>query len=190
MSIDSAAARPSRVRPLMLFGFVLLAALSRLIPHPPNFTPIGAMALFGGAYFGARAAALAVPLAAMLLSDVVLALTHGWSLGWMTVVIYGCIAVSVWLGAGLRTRVRVRSVAATSILSALIFFVVTNFAVWAGGSFYSMNVAGLLECYVAALPFFGNTLAGYAVYGLALFGGFTLLQRRFEALARPSALAA
>ena len=190
MSIDNAVARLSRVRPLVLFCFVLVAALSRLIPHPPNFTPIGAMALFGGAYFGSRAAALAAPLAAMLLSDVVLALTHGWSLGWMTVVIYGCIAASVWLGTRLRTRVRVPSVGTNSLLSALIFFVVTNFAVWAGGSFYPMNVAGLLECYVAALPFFGNTLAGYAVYGLSLFGGFALLQRRFKALALPASLAA
>ena len=175
-----------QLRGLVLIGFIVAAALSRLIPHPPNLTPVGAMALFGGAYFGSRATAIAVPLTAMLLSDLVLAATHGWALGWMTVVIYGCIAVSVWLGIRLRSRVNVSTVATNSLLSALIFFIVTNLAVWAHGSFYPMDLSGLLACYVAALPFFGNTLAGYAVYGLTLFGGFAFLQRRFDTLALPT----
>lgn len=184
MSIDDrTSAHPSRIRPLVLFGLVLAAALIRLIPHPPNFTPIGAMALFGGAYFASRAYSVAVPLAAMLISDCVLAVTHGWALGWMTLVIYACIGASVWFGARIGGRARVSSVASNSFLSALLFFIVVNFAVWAGGTLYPMTAEGLMSCYIAAIPFFGNTLAGYAVYGLVLFGGFELLQRRFEALA-------
>ena len=177
-----------RVRPLVLFGLILGAALFRLLPHPPNFTPIGAMALFGGALFGSRMAAVGFPLLAMLLSDLLLWWAFAWPLGWMTLVIYACIAGSVVLGLGMRGRVGFAPVVSRSLLSALLFFLVTNFAVWAGGGLYSHDLGSLLQCYAAALPFFGNSLAAYAVFGLALFGGFALLQRRFPALRSASEL--
>lgn len=183
MSIDAQdSAYRQLARPLVLFGFVLAAALTRLIPHPPNFTPVGAMALFGGAYFASRTWAVAVPLAAMLISDSVLAATRGWHLGWMTLVIYACFGASVWLGAQIGRQPRAFSVARNSLLSALLFFFVTNFAVWAMGGWYPMSAGGLISCYVAGIPFFGNTLVGYAVYGVVLFGCFELLQRRFQTL--------
>lgn len=184
MSNDLRAPRASsaRLRPLVLIALVLAAALSRLIPHPPNFTPIGAMALFGGAYFVSRLAAYAVPLAAMFVADAVFAATAGWAFGAMTLAVYACIAASVALGRGMRSRVRPGPVVARSLASASLFYAVTNFAVWLGGGFYPRTGDGLIACYVAAIPFFGNTLAGYAVFGTVLFGGFELLQRRVELL--------
>ncbi|MCR9243947.1 MAG: hypothetical protein NXI31_02870 [bacterium] len=172
----------TRLRGLVLVALVLGAALTRLLPHPANFTPVGAMALFGGAYFASRIAAIAVPLVAMLIADLALASIQGWSLGWMTAVIYGCIAGSSLIGITLRRRGGVLRIAAGSLLSALLFFLVTNFAVWAGTSLYSGDLAGLVQCYVAAVPYFGNTLAGYAIYGVALFGGFAALRQRFSEL--------
>ncbi len=174
--------RGFRARPVVLFLLVLSAAFARLLPHPPNFTPIGAMALFGGALFCSRKAAWLVPLAAMFVSDLVLFLWHGWPLGWMTLVIYACILGSVEIGRRMGPAKGLWSVVFASFLSALLFFVVTNFAVWLGSTFYPKTLLGLWECYLAALPFFGNTLGAYALYGLALFGGFSLLEGRVRAL--------
>ncbi|MEM7310333.1 MAG: DUF6580 family putative transport protein [Planctomycetota bacterium] len=187
MFTRQATPRP-RLRPTVLVAMIVAAALSRLLPHPPNFTPLGAMALFGGAYFASRIAAVVAPLAAMFLSDCVFAVVNGWSLGWMTLVIYACIAASAWLGMRMRANVRPAGIARGSILSALLFYLVVNFAVWAGSGMYPPTGSGLVACYVAAIPFLANTLAGYAAYGSVLFGGFALLQRRFEALAPPTAL--
>lgn len=182
MSSASPHRRSVRVRPLVLTGFVLAAALARLLPHPPNLTPIGAMALFGGAHFASRRAALAVPLAAMVLTDVLYFLVQGWELGPMRLVVYGCFALVVLLGRRLRHGPTASSVAAASLQSALLFFAVTNFAVWVGSTSYPPTLAGLGACYVAAIPFLGNTLAGHVLFGLALFGGFALLQQRFPVL--------
>ena len=176
----------STARPLVLATLVLAAALSRLLPHPPNFTPVGAMALFAGVTFRSRLTAVLLPLAAMAVSDLAFLALRGWGFGWMTLIVYSCIAASVGLGVHLRHRgaaLGVGPVAGASLLSATLFFLVTNFAVWAGGTTYPGTFAGLMTCYVAAVPFFGNTLAGYAVFGGILFGGFALLQRRFVALA-------
>jgi hypothetical protein len=145
------------------------------------------MALFGGVYFESRRTALALPLLAMLLSDVLLSLVYGWTMGWMTAVIYSCFVLSVWLGIRMRAKPSPQKIVRASFLSALVFFIVTNFAVWGLSSFYPKDLGGLWTCYVAALPFFGNSLAGYGLYGLLLFGGFALLRRRFEVLAQPVA---
>jgi hypothetical protein len=180
------ASRSASIRSLVLASLVLAAALARLLPHPPNLTPLGALALFGGAHFATRRSALAVPLAAMVLTDVLYFRLEGWELGPMRLVVYGCLAAVVLLGRRLRGDVRPARVAGASLASALLFFGVTNFAVWIGGETYPATGAGLAACYLAALPFFGNTLAGHALFGLALFGGFALLERRFPPLAASS----
>ena len=182
MSDDRQQARTTRVRFTVLSALVLAAAFARLIPHPANFTPVGAMALFGGAHFRSRWAAIGAPLAAMLVSDTVFAVAYGWEFGPMTAVIYACIAAASWIGIRIQGDVRALSVARGSLASALLFFAVTNFAVWAGGTMYAPDLSGLMACYVAAVPFFGGTLGGHVVYGIVLFGGFELLQRRFEVL--------
>jgi hypothetical protein len=176
-----ASGRPSP-RGLVLAGFVFAAAFARLLPHPPNVTPVGALALFGGACFVRRRDGLVVPLAAMLLSDLALAAAFGHGFGCMRAVVYGCVAATSLLGMRLRRRPGTLAIAGHSVLAATLFFVVTNFAVWLGGRLYPPTPAGLLACYTAALPFYANMLAANVVYGLVLFGGFAWLGRRSPVL--------
>src|SRR5690606_10219470 len=112
---------------LILAGMVLLVALTRLLPHPPNFTPVESMALFSGAFFLDRRIALLVPLAAMLLSDLALALLHGgFYLEHLASVsslsVYACVALGAILGLGLRGRASGTRVLASSLVAAVIFF--------------------------------------------------------------------
>jgi hypothetical protein len=162
-----------------LLGITLSAAAMRLLPHPPNMTPIAAMALFGGVYFTDRRVAFMVPLAAMYLSDLALGFfvyDFGWFHPFMPFV-YASFAVTVCLGLLIRRRLNLLMVGGAALASSVLFFVVTNFGVWLVGNLYPKTVAGLLSCYVAAIPFFRNTLAGDAVYTLVLFGGFAVAQR-------------
>lgn len=160
-------------RTTLVVMLIVLAALSRLIPHPPNFTPIEAIGLFAGAYLADRRMAFLVPLLAMALSDLVIGLHGGMA------VIYGLIAFNVWLGLRMGARPRATAVVGYGLLAATVFFLVSNFATWAsgGGLAYTRDLAGLITCYVAALPFFVNTLAGMAVYSALLFGGAALVAR-------------
>ena len=166
----------------VLVTMILAAALSRLAPHPPNFTAIGALALFGGAQFSDRRAALLVPLAAMLLSD--LGLGFYPHMDWW---VYGSFALIVCMGLWLRSRRTAWRIAGASLMASTLFFLVTNFPVWLHGTLYAKSFAGLMACYVAALPFFGNTLLGDGFYCMALFGGFALLENRFAVLREPAA---
>lgn len=180
----------ARLRPVVLVAFVLVAAFARLLPHPPNLAPIGAIALFGGAYFASRRVAIGVTLAAMFLSDLALWAINGWGLGVMTPIIYACFVATVWFGARMRSGVDASRIAGSSLASAVLFFVVTNGAIWLGGTTYPRTLDGLGTCFVAALPFFGNTVLGYAMYGSLLFGGFELLRRRYPVLSlQPTASA-
>jgi len=178
----------------VLAGLIVLAALTRLLPHPPNFSPVEAIALFGGAHFASRRLALLVPLAGMLASDLVLALVNSASyLDYLTstaylpslAAVYACVVLSTLLGFGLRGRVNGARVLGYSLAGSVLFFVVSNFATWltafAVPGYPACN-AGLLPCYVAALPFFQWTVFGTLVYSAVLFGGFALLRRRLPAL--------
>ena len=162
--------------PLALTVLIVLAALSRILPHPYNFTPIEAMALFGGAYFANRWLSVAVPLLAMLLADFFLGFHSGMP------VIYSVIFLISVLGFALRGKVSVLRVVSFGLIGATLFFVVTNFAVWAGSGMYPMTANGLLACYVAGIPFFHWQLAGVATYSVILFGGFALLRSNLPAL--------
>ena len=173
--------------PLLLIGMIVLAALSRLLPHPPNFSPVEAMALFGGAYFASRRAALWVPLVAMLISDLALGLINGglyaeYFLSAGFLLVYLCIALSTLLGFGMRGRVTASRVVGYSVLGSVLFFVVTNFGAWLGSSMYPQNASGLMLAYAAGIPFFKGTLFGTLFYSALLFGGFELLRRRMPAL--------
>ena len=181
--------RPASVAPgpLLLAALIFIAALTRVIPHPPNFSPIEAVALFGGAYFAKRHWALIVPLVAMFASDLLLGVINGgiyWSYfasaGYLLV--YACIALSTVLGFGLRGKVGAGRVLAYSLAGSLLFFVVTNFGVWASGSMYPKTLAGLGAAYIAGIPFFQWTVLGTLFYAALLFGGFELLRKRNPAL--------
>lgn len=173
--------------PLLLAALIFIAALSRLLPHPPNFSPIEAIALFGGAYFIKRGWALLVPLLAMLASDLVLAATlDGSYAGYMGGVsfwsVYACIALSTLLGFGLRGKVGGARLLGYSLAGSVLFFVVTNFGAWLASPFYPQTAAGLGAAYVAGIPFFQWTVLGTLGYAAILFGGFALLRRRLPAL--------
>ena len=171
-------------RLLVLISAILAAAVLRLVPHPPNLTPIGAMALFGGAMFGRRAVAFLAPLAALLLSDLIIGFHDG------MVWVYGSVALIVMVGMGALARVSALRVLGAALASSALFFVITNFGVWATSGMYAKSVGGLAACYVAAIPFFQNTIAGDLFYSALLFGGFALLERAVPALreqARPVA---
>lgn len=173
--------------PLVLLGLILAAALSRLLPTPPNFSPVEAMALFGGAYFAARWLSLLVPLLAMLVADLALAAVHGGLYAshlfgsgfWL---IYACIIGMSVMGFVLRGRVTGTRVLGLSLLSALAFFLITNFAAWLGSPLYPQTMAGLGASYVAAIPFFKWSVLSTLFYAAILFGGFELLRRRAPAL--------
>jgi hypothetical protein len=168
-------ANTSRLLAILLA--ILGASALRLVPHPPNFTPIGAMALFSGAYLGRRGLlAFAAPLGAMLLSDAVIGFHSG------MLFVYASIAAIVVIGwLALQTRTPLR-IGAAAVASSILFFVVTNFGTWIVSGMYPLTVSGLTACYVAAIPFFQNTLAGDLVYSGLLFGGFALLERAIPAL--------
>jgi len=153
-----------------LLSAIVAAAALRLVPHPPNSTPIDAMALFSGAYLGRRALAFVVPLSAMVLSDAVLGFYSGF---WIT---YLAFALVVLLGCVALPRVSPLRVAGAAVASSVVFFVVSNFGTWALGSMYPHTFSGLTGCYVAAIPFFRNTLVGDLFYAVLLFGGFRVAE--------------
>jgi len=173
--------------PLLLAGLIVLAALTRVLPHPPNFSPIAAIALFGGAYFAARAWAVIVPLAGLFISDLVLASVNGglyaaWFSGIGIWVVYGCIVLTTLMGFGLRGKVSGARVLGYSVAGSVLFFVVTNFAAWLGNPMYPKNAVGLAASYAAGVPFFQWTILGTLFYAAILFGGFALLRRQLPAL--------
>jgi uncharacterized protein DUF6580 len=157
-------------RILAILSAILVAAVLRLVPHPPNFTPIGAMALFSGAYLGRKPLAFAAPLGALLLSDLVLGFYHGQA------TVYFSVALIVMLGMIALSRVSPLRVGAAAIASSILFFVITNFGMWLFSGIYPRTLAGLEACYVAAIPFFQNTVAGDLFYATLLFGGFKLAE--------------
>lgn len=160
---------------------VFVAAAIRLIPHPPNFAPIAAIALFGGAYFDKKSFAFAVPLAAMFLTDAIIGF-H--SLMW---IVYVSFAVIVLIGMVLLKKVSVKNVIAASVTASLSFFIITNFGVWAFGTMYPKNFAGLIECYIAAIPFIQNTLIGDLFYSGIMFGIYELAKSKIPVLSEAKA---
>ncbi len=160
---------------------VLAAAALRLVPHYPNFTPVAAMALFGGAYFSNKKTAFIIPFAAMLLSDLVIGF-H--STMWA---VYLSFALIVMIGFLLRNGKKISSIFLASVSSSVLFFIVTNFAVWVSGGIYPLTFTGLAECFAAAIPFFSYTAVGDLFYVGIFFGVFELVQWKIPALAEMKA---
>jgi hypothetical protein len=151
---------------------ILAAAFSRLIPHPPNFTPLAAMALAGGVYLDRRFALL-VPVLALFLSDAILGFHN------LMAFVYGSFLAIGFLGFWLRSHKKPVFVFGSALASSALFFIVTNLGVWAmgGPTLYPKTLAGLMECYTLAIPFFRNTLFGDLIYTGALFGMFEFVHR-------------
>jgi hypothetical protein len=158
---------------------IVAGAMMRLIPHWPNFTPIAAIALFGGTFLKRKDLAFLVPVAAMLLSDLIIGF-HSTMLP-----VYLSFIAIVGLGLVLKRRVTVVNTISTSLAASIIFYLVTNFASWASGMMpYPMNVAGLMQSYIAGLPFFLNGIVGDLFYTSVLFGAVYLVSSRQSVLSR------
>lgn len=151
----------------MAYFFIIVAIILRLLPHPPNFAPIAAIALFGGTYLGKKYALL-VPLAAMIVSDYFI----GFYDLKLMLAVYGSFLLIGLLGLWLKQHKSVRNITGVTLLGSILFFIITNFAVWAFSSWYPHNFTGLWQCYVLALPFFRNTLLGDLFYVSVLFGAY------------------
>lgn len=147
---------------LVVFGVVM-----RLLPHPANLAPVGAIALFGGAVLP-RKLGWWLPLAIMAVSDYLIGFYDGILFNWTAFLLVGL------SGMLLRNSTNWFRVPFGALVGGIIFFVVSNLGVWAQGGLYPRTWAGLAECYTMALPFFRNTLVGNILYGALLFGVYAL----------------
>ena len=161
------------LRGLIAAALILTAAVLRILPHPWNFTPVGAMAIFSGSVLRKRLVAFVLPLVGLLAGDVFVGFYK------LMFIVYASFALSVAIGRWLATSRSVARVGGAVLLGAVQFFVVTNFAMWAVGGFYPRTVSGLAACYITGFPLFWNTLAGDAVYATVLFGGYALAEKAF-----------
>lgn len=163
----------------MTYMIVLLAVLARFAPHPPNFSPVFGALLFGGAYLKKRDS-IWYPVALLAASDLVLTTqVYHMRFGWNDALGWGGFAAVALIGWWLRGRISVRTVLAASLAGPTVFFLISNFAVWLGWRMYPPTWEGLAACYVAALPFFGNSVVAGVLFTGVLFGGYEFYRRRF-----------
>jgi len=171
----------------VLLGLVLIAALSRIIPHPYNFTPLSAIALFGAAHFKKGWQVVFIPILATWLSDLFInnVIYDSPDFVWFYQGFYwqyGSYALIALLGIFSFAKVTPLRLIFTSFGAAIIFFLVSNFGVWIGSPIYPPTFSGLMACYAAGIPFFGGTLLGNLFYGVALFGLFHFLEPKLEGI--------
>ena len=149
----------------LLIAFILIAVCFRLIPHPPNFTPVTSLALFSGIMFQRKWLSILVPIVAMLLSDLVL------GFGMISLWVYATfmlVTISGWV----LKQMNVKSI----LVSSMIFFVVSNFGVWVLG--YPHTIEGLLMCYTLAIPFFGYSIIGDLCWGLLIKQSYKFVENK------------
>jgi hypothetical protein len=158
-------------RTLLALALILLAAALRIAPHPWNFTPVGAMALFSGAALQDRRLAFFFPLLALFLGDIFIGFHK------LMFVVYASFLVNVAIGLWLRDHRTIARITLAPLLGAIQFFIITNFAVWQFLSGFPHTASGLIACYLAGVPFFWNTLAGDAFYVALLFGGYVIAEQ-------------
>jgi hypothetical protein len=163
---------------LLAAGLIFAAAFTRLIPHYPNFTAVGAIALFGGTYLPNKKLAFVVPFLAMLLTDAIIGFHPTM---WAVYLSFGIIVV---IGLQLAKNKKVSNIILATISSSVLFFVITNFAQWISDPFYAKTGAGLAQCFTMAIPFFTYTALGDMFYVAVIFGVFELAKARSPFLIR------
>jgi hypothetical protein len=168
---------------LFVAGAVAIAAISRVFPHIDNFTPIAAMALFGAASMNDKKLAFLVPMIAMLISDILLELITGWGFHNTLIYVYVSFILTSLIGLQIKKNPGVLTIGAASLISSVLFFLITNFGYWAANGFVG-GAAGLSAAYIGGLPFFAPTLVGDLFYNSILFGALYLAQRRYPVLIR------
>jgi TctA family transporter len=173
---------------IFVITVIFAGAFFRFIPHWPNFTPIAAMALFGGAYLGRKHLAFIVPFAAMFLSDLILGLHKDmWA-------VYLAFGVTVFIGTMIRNNIKVFNVISASIISSVIFFLLTNFSAWLSNPLYPRDFSGLMQSYIAGLAFFNNgtmgisfflnEISGALFYNGIFFGIYDFAKQKFPVLSQ------
>ena len=170
------------IRPLAIVCVIALAALTRLLPHPPNFAPLTALAVFGGIRYADRRAAILAPLLALFASDLVREVLYRYGLAdqwglyrgmWVVYTTTTLIVLMARFASGTRSPLIIASI---TLAGSCLFFLVTNFAVWIDGVLYPLTREGLVACYTEAIPFFRNALLGDAFYATVLFGLWALAE--------------
>lgn len=155
---------------------IAIAAITRFLPHPPNFTAIGAMALFGAATISNKKLALVIPILAMLISDLFIP-------GGFNPSVYASFAGIVLIGFLLRNKIGVLSVGLASLSASVLFFLVTNLPVWYSG-YYTNDINGMIASYTAAIPFFHYTALGDLFFSAVFFGAYSYATRLNPAIAK------
>jgi hypothetical protein len=171
MKMEKSEKESMLLRTILVFAMIVLAAALRLAPHPWNFTPVGAISLFSGAMVRDRRVAFLFPVLVMFATDAIIGFNK------LSPLVYASFLLSVLIGRFLKQNRSFLRIGGATFLSALQFFLITNFGVWVFLSSYPRTGAGLAACYLAGVPFFWNMLAGDAVYATLLFGGFFLAER-------------
>lgn len=160
----------------MTYLFIFFGAVLRFVPHAANFAPIGAMALFGGARLNKKYA-LVFPLLAMIVSDYFIGF-YSWQI---MASVYASFLIYGLLGLWARKNESWLKIGGATLAGSVLFFLITNGAVWVFGSMYPKTIKGLIACYVAGLPFWRNTLLGDIFYAAAFFGVYELAKKYLEA---------
>jgi len=163
----------SGTRNIAIVATILIGVATRLFPETLNLTAVGAVCLFSGIYIKRNWLAVGLPLAAYFASDLIVnswaSESFRWSFSAPTYLLFG---LTVLLGIAIRQRPTAIKIGTAGVLSAAMFYIVSNFMVWIGTDMYPRTAAGLVECYLLALPFAGHMLLGNIVYSLAIFGAW------------------
>lgn len=169
----------------VIFLAIFAVAMTRFLPHPPNFTAVGAAAIFGGAVFSKSWKAILVPLAALFLSNLIInntlysAYYEGFSLlSAGSLWVYAAIILLSILAHVFIKAFNITSIASVTIGGTALFFLLTNLGVWIGNPMYAQNVEGLMACYIAGLPFALNSLLGNIVFVSVLFGAYNYVAKK------------
>ena len=163
------------IKVILICAIIFLVSLTRIFPHPPNFTPILALAIFGGAYLPNRITAISLPIISMFISDLIIGF-HS-----QIFTVYATIILLSILGHLMKTK-NFKNFAITGFTGSLIFFIITNFSVWLGGNLYPLTIDGIIQCYIMAIPFFHNTLISTILFLTILFFGYSFAEKKISNL--------
>lgn len=177
------------IRFSLIVAMILLAAFSRIIPHMPNFSPLGAIGLFGAAHFQKKWLSFLIPISATWLSDLfinnVIYAQYYPKFTWFYEGFYwqyGSYLLITLAGLFILKKLSTQRVLTAALASTAIFFLISNFGCWIGSTYYPQNYSGLMTCYAAGIPFLKGTLLGDLLYNGVLFGSFALTQKQFPVL--------
>lgn len=166
-------------RNIFIFGLIAIAAILRILDILPyNFTPVAAIALFGGAMFSNRALGFIAPLAIMFISDLIIGLHP------LMYAVYGSLLLIVLIGQLIKSNPTMLRALTGALAGSVLFFLITNAAVWFGSVHYAQDFSGLISSYIAGIPFFRGTLLGDLLFTAVFFGSYKFAEVKFPQLVK------